>query len=142
MPFSAQEQVHSPITNGPTNAYNADMGVHLERIQAKTAAYTVKDNEFGTTFTNRGATASVAFTLPAITSLPSGWWCRFFGVASAGFSVASNGSNDNIVTKNDATADSITMTTASLSIGCNVLVIWDGTGWLAISGVSGTYTVA
>lgn len=142
MPFSSLEQVHSPVTRGPVNLYNADMGVHLERIVAKTAAYTVKENEFGTTFTNRGATASVAFTLPAVTSIPSGWWCRFYGVASAGFSIASNGSNDNIVAKNDATADSITCTTASLAIGNNILVIFDGTGWLAIEGVAGTYTVA
>ena len=142
MPYSAQEQVYNPILNGGNSAYNADTGVHLERIVAKTAAYTVKDNEFGTTFTNRGATASVAFTLPVVTSLPTGWWCRFFGLVNAGFSVLSNGSSDNIATKNDATADSITMTTNSLAIGCNVLVIWDGTSWLAISGISGTYTVA
>lgn len=142
MPLSPQEQVYAPERNGSVSAYNAGSSAFLHRIVAKTASYTVLDKEFGTTFTNRGATAAVTFTLPAITSIPAGWWATFYGVSAYGFVVASNGSNDNIVALNDATADSVTCTTTSRIIGAVVTVIWDGTGWLTIEGSGATYAVA
>ena len=47
------------------------------------------------------------------------------------------------MTKNDAAADSLTMTTTSLIIGAAVKVIWDGTAWLSYNqSVGPTYTVA
>lgn len=144
MPLSQFEQTHNPVLNGGNSPYNAQSGVPLyARVQAKTAAYTVLASEFGTVFTNRGCTAAVAFTLPAVTSLPTGWWAIFYSVDNDGISVASNGSSDNITAKNDATADSITMTTNSLAIGAGLLVIWDGTSWLTFQAGNGaTYTVA
>lgn len=142
MPRSVNEQTYAPMTNGANNAYNADPVPTLERIQAKTAAYSVLENEFGTTFTTRGATASVTFTLPAVTNMVAGMWYRFFNVSAYGMVIASNGSSDNIVALNDAAADTITCTTTSRMIGANVLVIFDGTGWLAIEGAGATYTVA
>jgi hypothetical protein len=115
----------------------------LEKLSAKVAAYAIKASDFGTTFTDRGATASVAFTLPPTADLPAGWWCKFFGVTNAGFSVASHGSSDNIVSLNDAGADSITMTTNSVAIGASLTMTWDGTGWLAERTSAGnTYTTA
>jgi hypothetical protein len=112
-------------------------------IVAKTAAHTITAAESGTLFTNRGATAAFTFTLPAVTGLPIGTNYSFYGVASAGYTVASNGSSDNIVSKNDVAADSITITTASLAISGAVRVIWDGTAWLAYQeSVGPTYTVA
>lgn len=104
----------------------------LETISAKTAAYSVLEADLGKTFTTRGATAAVTFTLPAVTSFTAGWWCRFYNVSAYGMVIASNGSSDNIVGKNDATADSLTFTTTSLMIGACVKVIWDGTGWLSL----------
>lgn len=144
MPFnSTQKQTNVPV-NGGISPYGALSGVPLyATVSAKTAAYTVKESEFGVIFTNRGCTAAVAFTLPPVTNLPVGWWCIFYSVDNDGMSVASNGSNDNIVAKNDAGADSITMTTNSLAIGAGLLVIWDGTGWLTFQAGNGaTYTVA
>lgn len=114
----------------------------LEKIVAKTAAYTLVPGDFGTTFTNRGATASVTFTLPPVADLPAGWWVKFYGVVNAGMAVASNGSSDNIVSLNDATADSITMTTNSLAIGAALTLTWDGTGWLSERHSGNTYTTA
>ena len=144
MPFSAQEQTHAPVTGGGVSPYNAQSGVMLyDKVLAKTADYTVLDSDFGTIFTNRGCTAKVSFTLPAITSIPVGWWAIFYSVDNDGIAVLSAGSNDNIIAKNDAGADSITMSTNSLSIGCSVKMIWDGTSWLSFQGASGgTYTVA
>jgi hypothetical protein len=113
------------------------------KITAKTAAYTITAEESGTLFTNRGATAAFTFTLPAVTGLPIGVNYSFYGVTNAGYTVASNGSLDNIMTKNDLAADSITMTTDSLAISASVEVIWDGTKWLARqASVGPTYTVA
>lgn len=112
-------------------------------IRAKTAAYTVTADESGVLFTNRGATAAITFTLPAVTHLPIGTRYEFYGVSAYGFTVASNGSSDNILTLNDATADSITCTSTSKIIGASVSVIWDGTAWLARqASVGNTYTVA
>lgn len=143
MPFSTYEQTHSPVTNGGVSGIGANSGVVLEVISAKTAAYSVLASDWGKTFTTRGATASVTFTLPAVTSLTAGVWFRFFNVSAYGMVVASNGSSDNIVSKNDAGADSITCTTTSLMIGACVRVIYDGTGWLALNeSVGPTYTAA
>ena len=114
----------------------------LEKITAKVAAYTLTPNDFGTTFTNRGATASVTFTLPAVADLPTGWWVRFYGVVNAGMVIASNGSADNISSLNDDAADSITMTTNSLAIGASVHLVWDGTRWLSDRHSGNTYTTA
>lgn len=114
-----------------------------KQIKAKTAAYTVTVAEDGVIFTTRGATVSVTFTLPAVTDIPIGTQYIFYNVSSYGMVVASNGSSDNIVAKNDAGADSITCTTTSLMIGAAVQVIWDGTGWLSFAISAGpTYTIA
>ncbi len=114
----------------------------LAKILAKVASYQVKGEDFGTTFTTRGATAAVTFTLPPVADVQAGWWCEFFNVSATGFVIASSGSADNIVALNDAGADSITVSTTSLIIGAYVRVIFDGTGWLAIRGAGNTYTVA
>ena len=99
--------------------------------------------ESGTIFTTRGAGSFVTFTLPAVTNLPIGVEYTFYNIAATGMVVASNGSSDNIVTLNDAGADTITCTTTSRMIGAAVRVIWDGTAWLAFqASVGNTYTVA
>jgi len=143
MPYSTYEQTHSPVTGGGVSGLNAQSGVSLEVISAKTAAYSVLPSDWGKTFTTRGATTSITFTLPPVSGLTAGVWFRFFNVSAYGMVIASNGSSDNIVSKNDAGADSITCTTTSLMIGACVRVIYDGTGWLALSESAGpTYTVA
>jgi len=112
-------------------------------IKAKTADYTVTAEESGVLFTNRGAGSAITFTLPAVTNLPIGTRYEFYGVSTTGFTVASNGSADNILTLNDIAADSITCTSTSKIIGASVAVIWDGVKWLARqASVGNTYTVA
>lgn len=113
-----------------------------QAIKAKTASYTLSASESGTLFTNRGATAAITFTLPLNSTCPIGTWFEFFGVSATGFTVASNPS-DTMVVKNDANADTVTMTTTSLIIGAAVRVVWDGTGWLTWFASSGpTYVIA
>lgn len=130
MPFDTKVQQHQPVLNGavtPTGGLNAP---GLMSIAAKTAAYTVLLSDWGKLFTNRGATASVTFTLPAVTDATAGIWYEFFAVSNYGLIIASGGSSDNIVCRNDATADSVTANTTSLMIGFSARVTWDGTGWL------------
>src|SRR5690349_20301136 len=116
---------------------------YQRKIVAKTTAYTITAEESGTLFTTRGATVAVTFTLPAVSGLPIGTNYSFYGVTNAGFTVASNGSSDNITNLNDVAADSITCTTNSLAIGAAIDVIWDGTAWLARRASGGpTYTSA
>lgn len=101
------------------------------KISAKTASYQIKEGDIGTLFTTRGASGAVTFTLPLATYLPSGWWCEFFQAADQNMVIAAYASGDNITTKNDLTADTITFSTATELIGNGVRVVWDGTGWLA-----------
>lgn len=100
------------------------------KIAAKTASYQVVAGDIGTLFTNRGASGAVTFTLPAVADVWTGWWCEVFAAAAQNVVVASAGSNDNLTTFNDLTADTITWSTSGEIVGASVRVTWDGTGWL------------
>ena len=109
----------------------------------KTADYTIPANAFiGALFTNAGAVGAVVITLPALA--PN----RVFGfrvIADQTLTVAS-AAGDDMVTKNDASADSVAFSTANEKIGGGVLIESnsDGTKWLVtnISAGSNTITVA
>lgn len=113
-----------------------------KKVSAKTASYQVKETDIGTTFTTRGATGAITFTLPTVTYLEVGWWARFYNVVDQNMVVASQGSSDNIVAIHDAAADTLTFSTASNKIGACITVIWDGTGWLSMASNANTLTVA
>lgn len=132
MPLDPKVQTHQPVLGGAVSSTGGFDAPRLESISAKTAAYTVLLSDWGKTFTTRGATAAVTFTLPAVTNATAGIWFRFYNVSAYGMVIASSGSSDNIVGRNDATADSLTCTTTSLMIGACIRVIWDGTGWLSL----------
>lgn len=98
-------------------------------IEAKTANYSVTAADCGKTFTNRGATGAVNFTLPATAEIEAGWWARFFVVADQNVTVTS-ATADTMSVFNDATADSIAFSTVAERIGGGIEVVWDGTSWL------------
>lgn len=107
---------------------------HYNDAVAKTEAYTIKESEIGTLFTNRGASGSVTFTLPAPKK------GLFFG-----FTKAVN--NQNLVVTTDVAATKIhgltqgvTLTNSTSEYG--VLQIYcDGTAWFTVSSL-GTWTVS
>lgn len=107
-------------------------GFSIEPV-AKTASYTLTARDNGKIFTNRGATGTITFTLPKITtgtgSGMKGFNARFFTVAAQAIVIASNPS-DTLIVHADATADSVT---TAATIGQHFEVISDGTGWLVIS---------
>lgn len=94
----------------------------------KTADYTILPGDNGFLFTNAGASGAVTFTLPTIAP---GYSFGFFVVADQTVTIASAGSNDNIVTTNDAGADSIAFSTATEKIGAYVWLHTNsgGTKW-------------
>lgn len=94
---------------------------------AKTADYTVDDSDSGTLFTNTGALGAVIFTLPAI---EAGLYFEFLAVADFGLTVAS-AEGDNMVTSNDASADSVGFVTGGDIIGGRVAIASNmaGTKW-------------
>jgi hypothetical protein len=139
-------------TNPPFNGlsapfdptYNAGNSRFFFRIQTKTADYTILESDFGTIFTNFGTTADVAFTLPAVTNLPDGWWVIVFCADLADFvSVASSGSSDNLVTINDISADSVKLDTNNERAGGGWWFVWDDTNskWLVFTMTGETQTV-
>jgi hypothetical protein len=111
------------------------------QIEAKTAAYQIRESDLGKLFTTVGAIASVTFTLPVTTTIQVGWWCEFFQAADQDMVIASYGSLDNITFHNDLTADTITFSTATELIGNAVRVVWDGTSWLSFLMAEETVTV-
>jgi hypothetical protein len=89
------------------------------RVIAKTADYTILQSDHGTLFHNTGAMGAVAFTLPAVGDA-GGFECGFWVTADQSVTVASAGSNDNIVFFNDAAADSLAISTMSEKIGARL----------------------
>lgn len=103
-------------------------------VVAKTTAYTVLATDCGTLFTNRGAGASVTFTLPTPSAEMNGVWFEF-ATAAAQPIVISKASK--LIVHANATAS--TVTTAS-TIGQHFNVICDGTGWFVQSDPSAATT--
>jgi len=101
------------------------------QVLAKTTAYTITGAEgSGTTFTNRGATASVTFTLPAAAARYAGHRYFFRGLADYAVVVAA-ATADTLVTTNDIAADSVAIATSSQIIGGKIEAFCDGTQWYA-----------
>lgn len=63
-------------------------GMGARTTEAKTANYTVTENDVGKTFTNEGATGAITFALPAATV---GLWYRFVVMAAFNLQIDPNG---------------------------------------------------
>lgn len=119
------------------------------RVVDKTAAYAVSrlNDECGTIFTNRGAVAGVTFTLPTPNFSYLGDFYDFRAIADYALTVAGATAGD-VVTKNDAAANSVAASTAGEIIGASLRAECIRTGqdtykWLVYGlAVGHTYTVA
>lgn len=127
-------------------------GGAVRRVIAKTADYTILDpyaasssvggDAGGTIFTNRGATGTVIFTLPAPAQRLAGCVYEFLGIADYTITVKT-ATADTMILLNDITADSLSQQTSSALIGAHMRVICDGTSWVGYGDAVGvTYTVA
>lgn len=97
-------------------------------VEAKTASYTITQADSGKVFTNRGDTDAITFTLPAVSATYTGVQVTFFAVAGQNLAVA--GTAGELVTFNDAAANSVTFSTGSEIIGGGMTALCDGTSWL------------
>jgi hypothetical protein len=110
------------------------------KVVVKTSSYTITPDDFGTVFTTRGATTTVIFTLPAVSSTYSGNVVLFLNVADYDMIVA--GTTGELVVFNDLTADTFGIITASERIGAGLLAICDGTSWIVLPITQENVTVA
>lgn len=108
-------------------------------IQAKTANYTVTDQDYGKIFTNRAATGSITFILPAPGDA-QGEVVYFRVVADQELVISSNAAGE-LVAYNDATASSVTIGhIAGKRIGAAAEARSDRTSWIVAATVDPTST--
>ncbi|NJM54554.1 MAG: hypothetical protein HC841_00280 [Verrucomicrobiae bacterium] len=105
----------------------------------KTADYTLTAKDMGKTFTTRGATGAVTFTLPAASAALAGAHVEFHNVADQNMVVA--GADEGLVVFNDLTADSIGFATTSEKIGGGFRAYCDGVSWIVQPLATETQTV-
>jgi len=121
-------------------------GIKFTDVKTKTADYTVVTgtDPSGTLFTNRGASGTVIFTLPAPSQAIKGTWYSFAAVVAAQVLTVKTATADTLITFNDLTADSVSVQTTSEIIGGILRAVCDGTSWIVFgdSGAAHTYTVA
>lgn len=106
---------------------------NMNIVTAKTTAYTITTADFGKIFTTRGNAGSLTFTLPAASG-NSGAVVEMYNVAGQTMIVAA--ADEEMVTFNDLTADSIEYSTASELIGGGFRCICDGTSWIVVALIS------
>jgi hypothetical protein len=106
----------------------------VKKVLAKTAAYTLLPEDIGAIVTNKGASASVTLTAPSGT-VPIGWHVSIAVMADQAFLFDPKPDTAGVYIKGAAQAAGkyISMT----DIGDFVELVWDGTDWLAIAGISG-----
>ena len=131
MPISVKRQINVPPFMGKMPSINDDHQIKEMAFKVNTATkvadYTVKASESGTFFNNRGATAAVNFTLPAVASgLNYHFYC------AADFSVTvTPAAVDTIICDNNVAADAFALSTTSEMMGGCIVVTCDGTKWMA-----------
>lgn len=121
-----------PLRHTNPGAFVGLFNSRFKNVTAKTANYTVTNNESGSIFTNQAATALVVFTLPA---KESGLWYVFFSVEAQTLTVAAD-TADTIATFNDIAADNVSIETANQKVGSGFWVVCDATNWIAMPLVS------
>jgi hypothetical protein len=114
----------------------------FRQVVAKTANYTVTLADNGKEFTTTGAAGAVTFTLPAIGTAIRGVRYRFRNTVGQNMAVVAPANK--LVTFNNATATSVTFSTAGNLIGACVEITADeaGTKWLTAFSGANTVTVA
>jgi len=110
----------------------------VRKVSHKTANYTVLDSESGTTFTNRGASGTITFTLPAAVV---GLHYIFMVRATQQLRVDPNGSETLESTATPAVAGTAGQYINADAIGESIQMICLETGKWAVINFKGTWTV-
>lgn len=100
----------------------------IKEVVAVAASATLTNDDVGKIITNRGASGSVTYTLPAPSQDNAGGSIEFMVVANQTILVNCE-TNDLIVIGNDAAADSVSYATGNEKIGASFIMTSDGTNW-------------
>ena len=121
---------HNFLKNQNRDFNNVIDSIRTSPVLAKTANHTITADEAksGTIFTNRGASGTVAFTLPAPSADLTGVRILLVAIAAEVISVET-ATADTLVTMGDAAADKLA---APGSIGAEIECWCDGTSWIAL----------
>lgn len=114
-----------------TSTANKVAGVR-RTAEAKATAYTITAADSGKVLTNRGAAGSVTFTLPTVAAAFDGVDVIIATVVAAQNVVVAAQTAGQIITFNDAAANSVALQTANEIIGGALRCICDGTSWLVL----------
>lgn len=125
---------NAPMLDGDTLQIK-NLAATLNTV-SKAAAYTVKAIDSGTVFDTTGATGAVTFTLPPVAAA-TGCVFMFVNTVDQNMTVTSD-PVDKLVYDNDAAADSLAASTSGHKIGAALLVVSDGTNWLAFAAGNGS----
>ncbi len=106
----------------------AILGEHrVTTPESVTSAKTLVESDSGKVFDNTGDADALIFTLPAVSL--TGWHAWFMCTVDEDMTILS-ADLDLMVVDDDATADSIGLTTTTQQIGNGFYVLSDGTKWL------------
>jgi hypothetical protein len=132
-------------TANPSKALVPDTNnkmVGVRRVTAaKTADYTITAADSSKFFTNRGATGTVIFTVPTVTSAFDGVWFQVAAVVAAQVITISAQTAGQLIVFNDAAANTISLQTSGEIIGGGFYVYCDGTSWIVLAQVYEAQTV-
>ena len=121
---------HNFLKNSNSDFNNVIDSIRTTPVLAKTADHTVTADEARscTMFTNRGASGTVAFTLPAPSTSLAGVRLLFVSLVAQVISVET-ATADTLITMGDAAGDKLA---APGSIGAEIECWCDGTSWIAL----------
>ena len=123
-------KTHNFLKNENRNFDNILDSIRTSPVLAKTANHDITADEAksGTIFTNRGASGTVAFTLPAPSADLTGVRILLVSLVAEVISVET-ATADTLITMGDAAADKLA---APGSIGAEIECWCDGTSWIAL----------
>mgnify|MGYP003123123672 CR=1 FL=1 len=123
-------KTHSNLRNNNSDFNNIIDSIRTTPVLAKTADYVITEDDARscTMFTNRGASGTVAFTLPAPSAGLAGVRLLLVSVVAQVISVET-ATADTLITMGDVAADKLA---APGSIGAEIECWCDGTSWIAL----------
>ena len=123
-------KTHSNLRNNNSDFNNIIDSIRTTPVLAKTADYVITEDDARscTMFTNRGASGTVAFTLPAPSADLAGVRLLLVSLVAQVISVET-ATADTLITMGDVAADKLA---APGSIGAEIECWCDGTSWIAL----------
>jgi hypothetical protein len=135
----SDQSIQIPRVDLMMNNVVGAMGKHrIGPIVAKTADYTVTQDDSGTVFTTYGASGAVTFTLPA---KAAGLVYTFVNAVNQNMQVTADAANTMVAFNDTTTCDGVIFSTLNEKTGAAVKVICDGTDWIAIPQCKNTMTL-